>query len=251
MSDSDLQTPPPPVVPAQTREEIIQAVAKTLIARREERDLTLEKVSQVIKIRLFYLQAIEKGKWEDLPGEVYIRGFIKRYAGFLGLDGESLLATYIGAQAPLGNETNPTAKPPENADVNRMQFLWIGLVCIFVVVFIKLIQKERTAPLNSTAPVAPVVLTSSTTINAVVPTSQVVLEKHSIEVFSPYPLWLRVAASDKTFEGFIPQASSWSWKGTGTFSIRLGHAKQVSMLFDGKRVTLTEDQRAITLPNAN
>jgi hypothetical protein len=60
-----------------------------------------------------------------------------------------------------------------------------------------------------------------------------------------------VTAADKMFEGFIPQSSSWTWKGEGSFTIRFGHTKQVSLSFDGEPVPLGDDQKSITLPHAD
>ncbi len=251
MSDTDTQTPPQPAASVPTRAEIMQQIAQIIVKRRKERDLTLEKVTQAIKIRLPYLNSIEKGAWDELPGEVYVRGFVRRYADFLGLDTVVLMAPYLAAQSPAV-EATPSSNMQLSSDVNRMQFLWIGLIGIFIVVFIKLIQKERTAPLKSIATM--VSTTTAVTATSVAPapsTAHVALLKHSLEVFSPFPLWLRVSASDKTFEGFIPQASSWTWKGEGTFTVRFGHTKQVVLSFDGENVPLIEDQKSITLPHAN
>ena len=254
MTDSNVQTPQPPSsTPALTRAEIIQQIAQTIVKRRKERDLTLEKVTQTIKIRLPYLQSIEKGAWEELPGEVYVRGFVKRYADFLGLDVVTLMAPYLASDSPV-IEAGPVQNNQLSSEVNRLQFLWIGLIGIFIVVFIKLIQKERTAPIKSVAAIA-----STTTVNTIAEPAPVVapvvshgtFAKHTLAVFSPYPLWLRVSASDKTFEGFIPQASSWTWKGEGTFTVRFGHTKQVSLSFDGQNVPLVDDQKSVTLPHAN
>jgi cytoskeletal protein RodZ len=255
MSDSDTPTPPPAVVATATRAEIVQKIAQTLVERRRERDFTLEKVAQTIKIRLPYLQSIEKGKWDELPGEVYVRGFVIRYAGFLGLDTAALMAPYLASQSPV-LDSAPPANTPLSADVNRLQFLWIGLIGIFIVVFIKLIQKERTAPLKPAA----TVIASSTTARTPAPvaapvaattteTPRSVLAKHSLQIYSPWQLWVRVVASDKTFEGFIPQAASWTWKGEGTFNVRLGHTKQVVMSFDGQPVALGDDQKSVILPS--
>jgi len=255
MTDSNVQTPPAPPVPPSSRADIVKQIAQTLIKRRKERDLSLEKVSQTIKIRLPYLQSIESGTWEDLPGEVYVRGFVKRYADFLGLDMVALMAPYLASHSPVV-EASPASNTPLSSEVNRLQFLWIGVIGIFIVVFIKLIQKERTAPLKpvavavSSAAVATPVAVHPNAVSAPA-TSRSTLPKHALQIYSPYPLWLRVSASDKSFEGFIPQASSWTWRGEGTFTIRFGHTKQVVLSFDGQIVPLIEDQKSITLPHAD
>jgi cytoskeleton protein RodZ len=65
-------------------------VGASLREARKRRELDLTDVEAAIKIRVRYLQAIEDENWEVLPGDVYARGFIRTYAGYLGLDGERL-----------------------------------------------------------------------------------------------------------------------------------------------------------------
>jgi cytoskeletal protein RodZ len=249
MNESDSSTTPPPAAPAPTKAEIIKNISQTLVSRRKERNLSLEKVAQVIKIRLPYLQSIERGAWDELPGEVYVRGFIVRYAGFLGLDPVALMAPYLNLVAPAV-EPKPASNTQLSADASRLQFLWIGLIGIFIVVFIKLIQKERTAPLKpivSTVSAPAVAVSTVTAVNATeIPSAA--LPQHTLEVYSPYPLWLRVNTANKEFQGFIPQAASWTWRGEGTMTVRFGHTKQVTLSFDGKQIALSEDQRILTLP---
>jgi transcriptional regulator with XRE-family HTH domain len=253
MTDSNVQTPPPSANPGPARADVIKQISQTLVKRRKDRDLTLEKVAQIIKIRLPYLQSLESGAWEELPGEVYVRGFLKRYADFLGLDPVALMAPYLASQSPVV-EPAPAAATPLSTEMNRLQFLWIGVIGIFIVVFIKLIQKERSAPLkpaavaSSTTTVA-VVTSVAPVVTPEVPAARAAIPKHTLQIYSPFPLWLRVTAADRNFEGFIPQASSWSWKGEGTFKIRFGHTKQVVLSFDGQPVPLVDDQKGITLPH--
>jgi cytoskeleton protein RodZ len=61
---------------------------------REDRGISLLEAEQATHIRRVFLQALEEGRYEDLPGEVYGRGFVRNYAGFLGLDPEELLREY-------------------------------------------------------------------------------------------------------------------------------------------------------------
>lgn len=62
-----------------------------LKTRREEKGVTLYEVSQRLRIRRQFLQAMEEERLDDLPGETYFRGFLRSYAEFLDLDGEALL----------------------------------------------------------------------------------------------------------------------------------------------------------------
>ena len=58
-------------------------IGEILQARRVEKGLSVEKISDVLCLRKALIQAIEAGNWEPLPHEVYVRGFIKKYAGIL------------------------------------------------------------------------------------------------------------------------------------------------------------------------
>lgn len=58
---------------------------------RIEKGYTLDDLQQITKIQKRYLQAIEDGNLDVLPGRFYARAFIKQYADIVGLDGENLL----------------------------------------------------------------------------------------------------------------------------------------------------------------
>lgn len=53
---------------------------------REEKKLTIPEVAKETRIRQVYIIALEEGALDQLPGEIYKIGFLKTYAGFLGLD---------------------------------------------------------------------------------------------------------------------------------------------------------------------
>ncbi len=59
---------------------------------REAKGLTLEEVEEATKIRRRFLRALEEEDYTQLPGEVFIRGFLRNYALALGLDPEEILA---------------------------------------------------------------------------------------------------------------------------------------------------------------
>lgn len=62
---------------------------------RQDRGLSLEDVEAATKIRAKYLEALEKGDYGMLPGgEPQVRGFLRRYASFLGIPPEEIIALY-------------------------------------------------------------------------------------------------------------------------------------------------------------
>lgn len=61
---------------------------------RESLNLSLSDAATAMHIRVHYLDAIETGKFEKLPGKAYVRGYIKNYASFLEIDPTETLAAY-------------------------------------------------------------------------------------------------------------------------------------------------------------
>jgi cytoskeletal protein RodZ len=104
-------------------------IGRTLRRAREENGLDLQQVSQVLRIRYFYLDAIEKGNFDRLPGPAYAAGFIRTYADFLGLDPDSVIQGYRREQdrpKVEGNLTFPT--PEQETRIPGAALLLIGLL---------------------------------------------------------------------------------------------------------------------------
>lgn len=68
------------------RAQALADLGNKVKAIREEKGLSLEDVAEVTKIRTNFLEAIEKGVYDNFPGSVYIRGFIKSYLHVLDAD---------------------------------------------------------------------------------------------------------------------------------------------------------------------
>ena len=70
------------------------SIGRILRRAREARGYDLQSVSQVLRVRFLYLDAIEKDMYDRLPGPVYALGFIRTYADYLGLDAERIVRRY-------------------------------------------------------------------------------------------------------------------------------------------------------------
>jgi hypothetical protein len=235
-----------------SKQDVINQVAQTLIERRKLRKLSVSDISQTLKIRSFYIEAIEKGEWEKLPGDVYIRGFIVRYAQYMGLNGVQLLEPYFAktGTASLPSAVGDTVPPVGNAEVSKSSWIWAGLGILLFIALIKFLKPQNEhKPVPAAAP-SPVIEMEKTMPSAT-DTAKVNADKHRLDVFSPLPLWLRVTAGDRTFEGFIPQESTWTMNGDAPFTVRMGHTKDVAMSFDSHPVRLGENQRKVVLPSEN
>lgn len=62
-----------------------------LAAARARKGVDLLRAERDTKIRVRYLQALERGDYRELPGAVYTKGFLRNYALYLGLDPDDVL----------------------------------------------------------------------------------------------------------------------------------------------------------------
>jgi cytoskeleton protein RodZ len=69
-------------------------IGGSLREARLKRELTPADVQKAIRIRDRYLQALEEERWEVLPGDAYVKGFLRTYADYLGLDGNLYVEEY-------------------------------------------------------------------------------------------------------------------------------------------------------------
>lgn len=69
-------------------------IGKKLHDARVAKGYTLDDLQQATKIQKRYLIAIEDEKFNELPGDFYVRAFVKQYADMVGLDGSELLKDY-------------------------------------------------------------------------------------------------------------------------------------------------------------
>ena len=69
-------------------------IGELLRSTREEKQLSLDEAVRETSIRKTYLEAVENNDFAVIPGEVFVKGIIRTYGNFLGLDGERLVQEY-------------------------------------------------------------------------------------------------------------------------------------------------------------
>jgi cytoskeletal protein RodZ len=102
----------------------MKELGQMLREAREKKGMSLTEIQEATKIRLRYLEAIESGNLDVIPGEVYRKGFIVNYANAVGLDSETIIRKYQQLKTagenpggvkphyePLGQTENKTVKP--------------------------------------------------------------------------------------------------------------------------------------------
>jgi cytoskeletal protein RodZ len=86
----------------------LPSFGQKLKLEREKRNITLEQISVSTKIGIRMLQALEEDKFNQLPGGIFNKGFVRAYSRFLGLDDDQTIADYLQASGdtlPASTET--------------------------------------------------------------------------------------------------------------------------------------------------
>lgn len=91
-----------------------QTIGTLLKEWREKKNISLEEISQITKINLKVLKALENDELRSLPNKTYVKGFVANYARAVGLDENeaksSLENTYAVKLGHIENELSPAKK---------------------------------------------------------------------------------------------------------------------------------------------
>jgi transcriptional regulator with XRE-family HTH domain len=77
--------------------DLLGSFGEKLRKQREQRGITLEAISNVTKISTRMLRALEEENFNQLPGGVFNKGFVRAYARQVGLDEEEAISDYLAA----------------------------------------------------------------------------------------------------------------------------------------------------------
>ncbi len=112
-------------------------VNELLKYKRQQNRFSLQAVHQETRISMIYLEALEAGRWEVFPAEVYLIGFLRKYASYLGLDAEEMARLYKSELAVVREKVVEDAKKEAvYKQVEESQSLYRGVVLsLFIMVF--------------------------------------------------------------------------------------------------------------------
>ncbi len=114
----------------------LETVGQDLRAARLRRGDDLAAVSQALKIRKDYLEALEEDRMEALPGRTYAVGFIRSYSDYLGLDAVQCVERFKAEIAGRTDETMPTVTVIDDDEHRRLPQGWKIIAGVVLVVFV-------------------------------------------------------------------------------------------------------------------
>ena len=224
-------------------------------AAREQRGLTLSDVAEQVRIRSVYLAAIEEENWKAIGAPVYIRGFLRTYARFLGLDPEDAVAQFNAADGPAGAASASAGSPQPSSDYRPQSsslgpLIWIaGAIALALIGFVIYLYvtpphtgQQQLAATAAGQPTAPSLAGGSATAVPASPAAASTAaasprpQTKTLAIHLSAPSWLRVTVDGNvSIEGTFPAGTTKSFHGK-TALVRVGNAGGVEITVDGKPV---------------
>ena len=109
----------------------MESIGQYLKRHREERAMSVEEVSRTTRIPVGNLERLENDHFDDLPGEVFVRGFLKAYARAVSIPVDDVLARYTSSRRVAWVTPLPMTSPIQKTQGRRF-----GVAIAFVVLLI-------------------------------------------------------------------------------------------------------------------
>jgi cytoskeletal protein RodZ len=106
--------------------------AADLKSEREKRSVPLSQIASETRISLHYLVSLEEGRYDELPGGIYNRAFVRAYCDCLNLDQQAILQRYeTEVTAPQEKIFKPKVQiPPSDRSFNLNPAVVWGLMLL-------------------------------------------------------------------------------------------------------------------------
>ncbi len=232
----------------QEQVEKLEELGSRLRQFRTEQSIPLEEVAARTRIQARLLNAIEEGKLDQLPEPVYIKGFIKRFAEALGLNGAEFASTF-----PTGSSM--TFIKPVWRHLPATQLRPVHLYLVYVLLVIGAVNGLSFLVRRSAVQVAyddypqrlqelpgpnrsqDMNLQPKSATNKVTEVMKRSQNGKPVQVGVTLKAksWIRVVADGRLeFEGVLPEGTQRTWAAEQKLSVRAGNAGGVLVEFNNE-----------------
>ena len=226
-------------------------IGNFLRERREAKGISLDEVEKDLKIRKKYLQNLEEGNIDIIPGKTYLVGYLKNYSKYLGIDEENInqiIQNYNNLEKRRvglikAKEENIYIKTKDRSRLKKKTFFfpikYVYLTSFVLIIFIGLLLLSRSLKEAQNFPVPSPEIESDTGINTKENTGdintltgedieaeaeaiiaeystpdEILIEKLPIlKLIAHDKVWLKIISEDKIiFEGILFEDEEFLWE---------------------------------------
>jgi cytoskeletal protein RodZ len=117
---------------------VTESIGHFLKKAREARRMSLTEVSRVTRIPVTTLESLESDHFDDLPGEVFVRGFLKSYAQAVRVVPEDVLARYTSSRRIAYVTPLPMTTPVGGAQEGRGRRFGVAIAFVLLLILFTL-----------------------------------------------------------------------------------------------------------------
>lgn len=247
---------------------------------RELRGITLDEIADETKIGKTFLNALEKDDYDSLPGPTFVKGFLRAYSKYVGLDGNDVVLRYedfIGRTKEEKGIADEKVEQPVNRTYYLIAiFIILGLVFLLSLYFfwpensstIKQSEAEQETseqvleriedPKTAETPqpkIPDITVTTEETKSAIsdTPFEEIPQEIHTLSFSASQETWILVTIDNTDVkEVTLKPGEDIKWEGVKGFQVTIGNAGGVKAIFNGAPLELPDKTGKViklTLPS--
>lgn len=223
----------------------MKSIGKILKKTREKKGLSLEEVASQTRIHHDVLKNLEDDNFHLLPSPAYVKGFLKRYGEYLGLQSGPLIEEYLSTH-PREPEQILVLKGKKIPRFRSDKFIvWGALGAVLIIILISgffvirgLLSLKSARSIKGDEQVASSAKVKPVEVKKPLPPPPTSVKKVSgplrLEVFAEKDGWLEVRCNGKLlFQGVLSQGDREVWQAEDKIRLRIGNAGAFRLNLNG------------------
>jgi cytoskeleton protein RodZ len=234
----------------------LPTIGEALRSARTAQGKSLDDAAAATRIRSSYLEALEEERFGELGGSVYAKGFLRSYAGYLGVDPAPLLEAYRAQETPDAPvfEHVPQAIGGIKSGRRGPGWLAVAIVCVSIILLVSLWGLLRPASEEGGAQPAFVTTPARTTGNgagaaakpAPPPSARPAARNVRVTLRYAGASWTRVTADGRVaFEGTPGPRQRRTFTARRSLDLVLGYPAGVRLTVNGKDLGVADRSGSI------
>ena len=233
-------------------------LGEQLRRKREEKGLSRDQIAQITRLRVHFVEALEREDWKNLPASVFVKGFIKSYAKAVDMDARKILDLYI-RNVPIKEEIPIPLVVPKRAKKQGL-YLIIPIVIVIAGYYfwtnnreksaIPSITSNQTGQIESHQPaeqeksepssIVPPVWKGELRLveeEASVGDSAAIEERFILKCTVSQRTWVEIYIDHQLPEEYLFEpGETYTWKAGEGFDILVGNASGIEFDFNGQKI---------------
>ncbi len=116
----------------------MDSIGRYLKRTRETRAMSVEELARATRIPVSSIEKIEADHFDDLPGEVFVRGFLKAYAQAVSIDGSDIIARYTASRRVAIVTPLPVTSPVQAAREGQGRRFGVAIALVLLLILFTL-----------------------------------------------------------------------------------------------------------------